>query len=142
MMSLETASAAPSISQLLGKLADDGSIALSEIREKANHELSSFAELAQKELNQFDISMPPAISLISGDGFQLKLENAHPHEAEIQNWLQGNLILARKFKEVEVLFEFVRAAESAGEIFPESCNFHIGLTSAGPIAYFEDHHSQ
>ncbi|MEN6081456.1 hypothetical protein [Chromobacterium piscinae] len=129
------------MSQLLGHIGDDGSIALSDIREKANLELSSFAELAQKELSQFDISMPPAISLISGEGFQLSLENQHPHSDEIHNWLDGNLILARKFKEVEVLFEFVRAAESAGEVFSESSNFHIGLTSAGPIAYFEDHHN-
>ena len=140
-MSFETVSAIPSLSQLLGHIGDDGSIALSDIREKANHELSSFAELAQKELSQFDISMPPAISLISGEGFQLTLENQHPHSDEIHNWLDGNLILARKFKEVEVLFEFVRAAESAGEVFSESSNFHIGLTSAGPIAYFEDHHN-
>ncbi|AUH53503.1 hypothetical protein CXB49_03085 [Chromobacterium sp. ATCC 53434] len=140
-MSFETASAIPSLSQLLGQIGDDGTLALSDIREKANLELSSFAELAQKELSQFDISMPPAISLVSDAGFQLKLENQHPHEAEIHDWLNGNLILARKFKEVEVLFEFVRAAESAGELFPESSSFHVGLTSAGPIAYFEDHHN-
>ncbi|UTH72434.1 hypothetical protein [Chromobacterium sp. IIBBL 290-4] len=140
MMSLETASVSTSLSQLLGQFEDDGTIALSAIREKANQELSRFAELAQKELQQFDISMPPAISLISGEHFQLKLENAHPHADEIHNWLDGNLILARKFKEVEVLFELVRAAESAGEVFSESSNFHIGLTSAGPIAYFEEQH--
>ncbi|OHX14903.1 hypothetical protein [Chromobacterium sphagni] len=140
-MSFETASAVSSLSQLLGQIEDDGTIALSDIREKANQELSYFANLAQQELHQFDISMPPAISLVSNDQCRLELENQHPHQAEIHNWLDGNLILARKFKEIEVLFELVRATESAGELFSENSNFHIGLTSAGPIAYFEDHHS-
>ncbi|OWY39755.1 hypothetical protein CEK28_06925 [Xenophilus sp. AP218F] len=140
-MSSATASAAPTLSQILGQIDEDGSTALSDIREKANQELSSFAQLAQEQLAQLDISMPPAISLISGDACRLKLENRHPQAADIDSWLEGNLVLTRKFKEVEVLYELVRAAESAGELFPESSCFHIGLTSAGPIAYFEEQHS-
>ncbi|AXT47900.1 MULTISPECIES: hypothetical protein [Chromobacterium] len=139
-MSLENTATAPGLVTLFSQVTDDGSIALSSIRERANLELSSFAELASQQLQQLDISMPPAISLISTPACQLDLENNHPHAEEIRTWLQGNDNITRKFKEVEVLYEIVRAAESIGETFPESSTFHIGLTSAGPIAYFEDSH--
>jgi|GEM_PF-3374097 len=129
----------PGFVRLFGHAGVDGSITLQAIRERANKQLARFASLAEEELVARQISMPPAISLVSCPGCSLTLENNHPQSDEILDWLSNNAKLSSQFKEVEVLFEIVRATEAAGETFPESSCFHIGLTSAGPIAYFEDH---
>lgn len=138
-MSSQSTASNPGFIRLFGSPDDDGSISLQAIRERASKQLARFADLAEEELAARQISMPPAISLVSCPGCNLTLENNHPQAADILNWLEANAKLSSQFKEVEVLFEIVRATESAGETFPESSCFHIGLTSAGPIAYFEDH---
>ncbi|MDF0606404.1 hypothetical protein HZU77_012200 [Neisseriaceae bacterium TC5R-5] len=137
-MPLENTAASPGLAQLFSHPHNQTGIPLSTIREQASQELSSFAQLAGAQLRERDISIPPAISLTGTVSCHLKLENAHPHANKVNAWLQNNDNITRKFKEVEVLYEIIRATESAGEIFPESSCFHIGLTSAGPIAYFED----
>ncbi|RMC94938.1 hypothetical protein EAY64_14515 [Aquitalea palustris] len=138
-MSSQSTASNPGFVRLFGHTGDDGSITLQAIRERASKQLAKFASLAEEQLVERQISMPPAISLVSCPACSLTLENNHPQSDEILSWLTDNAKLSSQFKEVEVLFELVRAAEAAGEIFPETSCFHIGLTSAGPIAYFEDH---
>ncbi len=138
-MSSQSTASNPGLIHLFGHTGDDGSISLQAIRERASKQLSRFAAQAEEELTARHISMPPAISLVSCPGCSLTLENNHPQADDILTWLASNARISSLFKEVEVLFEIIRATESAGETFPETSCFHIGLTSAGPIAYFEDH---
>ena len=138
-MSSQSTVSNPGLIHLFGQAGEDGSISLQAIRDRASKQLTRFAALAEKELEARQISMPPAISLVSCPGCSLTLENNHPQADDILTWLAGNATVSSLFKEVEVLFEIIRATEYAGETFPESSCFHIGLTSAGPIAYFEDH---
>ncbi|WP_293763005.1 hypothetical protein [uncultured Aquitalea sp.] len=138
-MSSQSTVVNPGITRLFGAPGDDGSISLVAIRERANKQLGRFADLAQEQLATLGISMPPAISLVSCPGCSLTLGNKHPQAEEILAWLDGNSNVSSLFKEVEVLFELVRAAEVAGDTVPDTSCFHIGLTSAGPIAFFEEH---
>jgi len=121
---------------LFGKQDDSGTVSLASIRARARRQLSKFGALVAQQLEEAKINCPPPLSLVSTpDG--IRLENEHPQADTIAGWLNGNVKITKKFKEVEVLFEIVRAAENAGEPVPASTCFHIGLTSAGPIAYFE-----
>ena len=138
-MSSQSTASNPGLIRLFGHTGDDGSISLQAIRERASKQLSRFAAQAEEELTARHISMPPAISLVSCPGCNLTLENDHPQAEEILAWLGNNAKISSQFKEVEVLFELVRATEAAGETFPDTSCFHIGLTSAGPIAFFEGH---
>lgn len=139
-MQSQNMAAHPGFERLFGLSGTEGRVSLSAIRERANKQLTRFSELAIQRLHEREISVPPAISLVNCPGCDLTLENIeHPEAQEILAWLQQDIEIAKLFKEVEVLFEIVRAAEYAGDIFPETSCFHIGLTSAGPIAYFEGH---
>lgn len=126
------------LARLFGAANGGEALPLSGIRERASKELSQFSRMAREELTAQGISIPPAINLISCSGCQLSLESTHPQADAICRWLDGNDRIAKYFKEVEVLFELVRAAENAGDTFTEESCFHIGLTSAGPVAYFDD----
>ena len=137
----DSTAVSPGLVRLFGLTEEDGSISLVTVRERANRQLTRFADLALRQLAERQISMPPALSLVGNVGECLTLENEHPQAAEIQHWLQGNVMLYKHFKEAEVLFEVVRAAECIGETFPEDSCFHVGLTSAGPIGYFEVSHA-
>ncbi|WP_174873347.1 hypothetical protein [Vogesella oryzae] len=127
------------LARLFGAANGGEALPLSGIRERASKELSQFARIVREELDTHGISIPPAISLVSHPDCVLAVEGDHPQRAAIQTWLSDNHRITKYFKEVEVLFEVVRAAENAGEVFPEHSCFHVGLTSAGPVAYFDDH---
>lgn len=126
------------LARLFGTANGGEALPLSGIRERAMRELSQFSAIVREELASLDISIPPAISLVSCSDCQLTLESEHPQRDRILAWLDGNDRVAKYFKEVEVLFEVVRATENLGVTFAEDSCFHIGLTSAGPIAYFQD----
>lgn len=127
------------LARLFGAANGGEALPLSGIRERAMRELSQFATIVAEELAGLEITIPPAISLVSCTNCQLTLESEHPQRERILTWLDGNHRIAKYFKEVEVLFEVVRATENLGITFAEDSCFHIGLTSAGPIAYFQDH---
>lgn len=120
-----------------------GTISLNSIRQRAKRQLSGFYTYALKELRQQHIDIPPALGLTCGPTRQLMLDGEHPQAEQIQQWLDNNITLLKNFKEVEVLFEMVRATEQPGQLFPATSCFHIGLTSAGPLVYFQDyqHHA-
>jgi hypothetical protein len=124
---------------IFGPAADTGAIPLTVIRRRAKRQLSRFDKFAREQLAEIGIAIPPAISLISCPECDLTIDNRHPQLDTLLRWIEGNTLLAKNFKEVEVLFEMVRAAELPGQTFPLSSCFHIGLTSAGPVAYFEEH---
>nr|WP_294864436.1 hypothetical protein [uncultured Pseudogulbenkiania sp.] len=136
-MQSESAVANPGLARLFGEADSGSAVSLAGIRERANKQLSRFVALAQQQLAQRTVTIPPALSLVGQDG-ELVLESQHPQAEAIREWLKGNSEIVKKFKEVEVLFEIVRAAEHPGVVFPETSRFHVGLTSAGPVAYFED----
>ncbi|SCK07724.1 hypothetical protein PSELUDRAFT_0411 [Vogesella sp. LIG4] len=127
------------LARLFGAANGGEALPLSGIRERASKELSQLASLVKEGLDARGITIPPAISLISCPGCQLIVQGDHPQREAIQALLADDQRIAKYFKEVEVLFEVVRAAENAGEVFPEDSCFHVGLTSAGAVAYFDDH---
>lgn len=127
------------LTRLFGAANGGEALPLSGIRERASKELSQLARLVKDELGARGITIPPAISLVSCADCYLVVEGDHPQREAIQALLADDQRIAKYFKEVEVLFEVVRAAENAGEVFPEDSCFHVGLTSAGAVAYFDDH---
>lgn len=138
-MYAEGTAVSSALARLFGSANGGEALPLSGIRERASKELSQFASLVRSELAPLGIAIPPAISFVSYNHCALTLENEHPQRDAILGWLEGNDRIAKYFKEVEVLFELVRAAENAGDVFPEDSCFHVGLTSAGPVAYFDSH---
>lgn len=129
----------PVLRRIFGPTANQGALPLAAIRHRAQRQLSSFDQEARRELKQRGIDIPPGIGLLSCPKCELKVSGDHPQRKEIEQWLKGNSKIANHFKEVEVLFEMVRAAESPGETFSEFSCFHLGLTRAGPVAYFQEH---
>lgn len=138
-MYAEGTAVSSALARLFGSANGGEALPLSGIRERASKELSQFASLVRSELAPLGIAIPPAISFVSCNHCALTLENEHPQREAILGWLEGNDRIAKYFKEVEVLFELVRAAENAGDVFPEDSCFHVGLTSAGPVACFDSH---
>lgn len=124
---------------IFGSTAESGAIPLAVIRRRAKRQLSKFDKFAREQISGLGIDIPPAISLISCPECALTVDNRHPQLDVLLKWIEGNTLLAKNFKEVEILFEMVRAAEAPGQTFPSTSCFHIGLTSAGPVAYFEEH---
>jgi len=129
----------PGLKRIFGPAAETGVLTLSAIRQRAQRQLSKFDAEAREELKQLNIDIPPGISLVSCPHCQLTLGSDHPQSAALLQWLTGNTAIAKRFKEVEVLFEMVRATEAPGQMFAAESCFHIGLTRAGPVAYFQDH---
>lgn len=129
----------PGLKHIFGPDADRGTLSLAAIRRRAQRQLSRFDRQARQELENRGIGIPPAISLISCPQTGLTLEGGHPQEADLKRWIDGNTPLANSFKEVEVLFEMVRTAEAPDQRFSPLNRLHIGLTRAGPVAYFQDY---
>jgi hypothetical protein len=126
------------LQNLFGQEDKHGALPLENIRARARRQLTKFGALVHEELENAGINCPPAISLVGTPEHMVTLDNHHPQGEAITKWLSGNVKLAKKFKEVEVLFEIVRAAENAGTTFPKESRFHVGFTSAGPVAYFQE----
>ncbi len=107
-----------------------------EIKHKAGMQLEQFSRLVRKQLADRFIDIPPALSLVDCPNCSMTLGCSHPQEDEIVAWLDGNLAVHQAFKEVELIYEMVTMLESDSHQHDEVC-FHIGLTSAGNVAYFE-----
>jgi hypothetical protein len=129
----------PGLRTIFGPEVETGALPLAAIRQRAQRQLSKFNTEARKELADLTIEIPPGIGLLSCPQCALKAEGDHPQFAAIEEWLSGNSKIGKRFKEVEVLFEMLRAAETPGELFPADSCFHIGLTRTGPVAYFQEH---
>ncbi|KZE32820.1 hypothetical protein EV683_103155 [Crenobacter luteus] len=138
MQQAEEQTTHPGLDTLFGRSKSGAALPLTAVRARARRQLTKFEQLVRGQLLAIGVDIPPAISLVSRPGNVIALENAHPQADEIGAWLEGNVKVAKKFKEVEVLFELVRAAERAGAPTPPELRFHIGLTSAGSLAYFEE----
>ncbi|MCP9760698.1 hypothetical protein EGI20_15600 [Aquitalea sp. S1-19] len=130
-------SAQSSVQKLFNLPDDAEALPLSAIRQRAGHRLGEFAIYAQDALAGMGISIPPAISFVSCPNCALEINSTHPQSAEIQTWLDGSIGAQERFKKVEVLYELIHASENAGETLAADICFHIGLSSIGPIAYFE-----
>lgn len=126
----------PGIVRLFGPPNTSGHLSLSTVKQRAARILGRFSRYARKELDKQKISLPPALNLIHHPQYGLTLGTGHPQHEKILVWITGNAKLAKRFKEVEVLFEVIRALEHPGVTLADEICFHIGLTSAGPIAYF------
>lgn len=126
-----------SLQQLFNLPDDAEALPLSAIKQRAGTRLSEFSNFAQEALAAMEITVPPAISFVSCPNCQLEINSTHERIAEIQAWLQGSLEAQERFKKVEILYEIIRASELAGETLPVDICFHVGLSSIGPIAYFE-----
>ncbi|TDR78315.1 hypothetical protein [Paludibacterium purpuratum] len=129
----------PGLQRIFGPAAEKGGVTLTAIRRRAQRQLSKFDQFAREQLEQRDVTLPPGIGLVSCPSCSLTLDCDHPQTEVLRQWIDGNVRLAKNFKEVEVLFEMLRAAETPGQTFPSTSCFHIGLTSAGPVAYFQEH---
>ncbi|BEV72090.1 MULTISPECIES: hypothetical protein [unclassified Paludibacterium] len=129
----------PGLKKIFGAAAEKEGVSLTAIRRRAQRQLSKFDQFAREQLQQRGITMPPGIGLVSCPNCALRLDGEHPQADLLQAWIEGNVKMAKNFKEVEVLFEMLRALENPGETFASQSCFHIGLTSAGPVAYFQDH---
>lgn len=138
-MHAESNAVTSALARLFGSANGGEALPLSGIRERAMLELSQFSRLVREELTSLEVSIPPAVSFVSCANCQLTVGGDHPERARILAWLAGNDRIAKYFKEVEVLFEVVRATENPGTTFGEESCFYIGITSAGPVAYFQDH---
>lgn len=123
---------------LFGQEDKHGALPLENIRSRARRQLTKFGAYVSQALEASGINCPPVISLVGTADHMVTLDNNHPQGETIGQWLNGNVELAKKFKEVEVLFELVRAAENAGTTFPKESRFHVGFTSAGAVAYFQE----
>jgi hypothetical protein len=129
----------PGLKTIFGPGAETGVLSLDAIRRRAQRQLSKFDSEAREELQQLDIEVPPGIGLLGCPQCSLILEGEHPQSQALRQWLDGNTRIVKRFKEVEVLFEMLRAIEAPGQIAAAASCFHIGLTRAGPVAYFQDH---
>jgi len=131
--------ASHALTRFFGPSDHAGTVSLDSFRRRAKRHLSIFDELARRQLKARGISIPPAISLVACPNCALTLDGEHPQREAIVEWLRQDGKIVKKFKEVEVLFEVIRAAEAPHvSVAVEYC-FHVGLTSAGPVVFFETH---
>ncbi|MBV8047694.1 MAG: hypothetical protein JO171_11105 [Paludibacterium sp.] len=133
------AGANPGLKRIFGQTAEKEGVTLTAIRRRAQRQLSKFGVFAREQLDARGITIPPGVGLVGCHNCALTLDGEHPQAEALYAWIEGNVKLAKNFKEVEVLFEMLRAAEHPGQTEPVNSCFHIGLTSAGPVAYFQEH---
>ncbi len=126
------------LEQVLGPLdVQVGGYRLSHLRQHAAESLTTFAELAYQSLNNMGVQLPPAVDVFAGEDSLLEIDLRHPDAPLAEAALCNDIELARRFKEVEVLHELLRAIDGAGDSSPAMhAVFHVGLTSMGPVAFF------
>ncbi|GGY25910.1 hypothetical protein [Paludibacterium paludis] len=125
--------------RLFGPAVANHNLTLSGVRKRAGKALDRFDRYVRLELESQGVALPPAVDLVSCPNCELALGSEHPQSDTILAWMSGNVKLAKRFKEVEVLYELIRAAEQPDAGLPDEICFHIGVTSAGPVAYFAVH---
>lgn len=128
------------IARLLGVSDASGNhIRMTDVRARAARELSAYGHSLQEEFAKLGIRIPPAIQLHSPDEGHVVALGDHPSVDQVTDLINNNLMLLKRFKEVEVLHVLVRRVElrSAGQ--PMTCqHFNIGVTSIGCIAFFTE----
>lgn len=97
--------------------------------------LGFFGQQAMQEMKARSIHIPPAICLISIADGTLELHSQHPQARAIRLWLSNSHELRQQFHETRALFELLNACTPSKGYVP-GMSFCIGLTSAGPLAYF------
>ncbi|WP_374556339.1 hypothetical protein [Aquitalea pelogenes] len=97
--------------------------------------LGMFGQQALQEMKARSIHIPPAICLISNAEGTLELHSQHPQARAIRLWLSNSHDLRLPFHETRALFELLNACAPSKGYVP-GMSFCIGLTSAGPLAYF------
>jgi hypothetical protein len=97
--------------------------------------LGNFGSQATQEMKARSIHIPPAICLISTTDGTLELHSQHPQAKAIRLWLTNSHDLRQQFHETRALFELLNACTPSKGYVP-GMSFCIGLTSAGPVAYF------
>lgn len=98
--------------------------------------LGNVGLLVQQDLQARGIHIPPAICLASDTMGRLQLRGQHPQAKQIQLWLSNSQALRSLFNEAKTLFELLHTCESSSPRWNDDC-FCIGITSSGPLAYFE-----
>ncbi|SFN22786.1 hypothetical protein SAMN05660284_00925 [Formivibrio citricus] len=117
----------------------EGGVPLGDIRVKAASELSAYGQVLQAELGKRGIRIPPAIQLHSPDEGHVLALGDHPATAEITDLINNDMLLLKRFKEVEVLHVLLRRAEQRINKQAMTCqHFNLGMTSLGCIAFFTE----
>jgi hypothetical protein len=98
--------------------------------------LGQFGQLAKEGIQARGIRIPPAICLALNARGQLELRGQHPQAKQIHLWLSNSHALQGLFNETQILFELLHACSTNARRRDDDC-FCIGITSAGPVAYFE-----
>jgi hypothetical protein len=107
------------------------------LRLQAKTLLGSLGRQTRLELLTRGIHIPPAICLSSDQHGQVQLLSPHPQARQIRLWLKNSHYLGELYLELSSLFELLQAS-SAERPAAANRRFCLGLTSAGPLAYFED----
>ena len=123
------------LQRVFDALREDGALSLSILREESYRQLDKFSRYALDEIKRIQVAIPPALDFYSDPNGQLVLESSHPQLDLLRRTLCDNMRFLQYFKETEVLFETIRAIETPNGPIPR---FHIGFTSSGPLAYFEE----
>lgn len=108
------------------------------LRLQAKTLLGSLGRQARLELLTRGIHIPPAICLGSDQHGQVQLLSPHPQARQIRLWLKNSHYLGELFLELSSLFELLQTC-SIERPATAHRRFCLGLTSAGPLAYFEDY---
>lgn len=108
------------------------------LRLQAKTLLGSLGRQTRLELLTRGIHIPPAICLGSDQHGQVQLLSPHPQARQIRLWLKNSHYLGELFLELSCLFELLQACNTERPTAANS-RFCLGLTSAGPLAYFEDY---
>lgn len=122
----------------LYNLLKEKKFSLTQLTYQASIHLERFACLIYRHLAEKYIDIPPSIALVSHPSEQrLTLANQHPQCEEICRWLKGDNDIYQGFKELELIHEFIEAIRINDDSIDKRLVFHIGLTGAGAIAYFD-----
>ena len=117
--------------------AEQGQIALVDVRARAASELSRYGDKLVADLAMIGVTVPPAIQLQSTDETHVVVVGEHPKAGLIADLINKDTCLLKWFKEVELLYTVVRRVETrnAGEDMAGQ-HFNLGVTSVGCIAFF------
>lgn len=103
-----------------------------ELRRQAAAMLHAFAERLSQELARQGILPPPAIELWLDADQQFCVADNHPDAGDILTVLETPSYYLH-FKALETFYELLECSRAGG--LDHDCHLHIGLSSAGPLAF-------
>ncbi len=126
---------------------------LSDVRSKAAESVLHYGRYFARLLRDLGVVIPPAINLQSGARGEVCVAGDHPDKSAVEALIASNTRLVEGFKEIEVLHEIIRSQEeallfrrlmqqnpaAAEKLLASKTQlpvFHLGITSAGPLAFF------